>query len=148
MRHAMWTSYLCELGPEEMVEAFAERGWRWLELSDEHGHALLRRGDAGKTGETFGAFAREHGVEIAQGHFLLSKTGLPDDGTPPLGADTAPADDGEFEEMMEAMKRWVELFAGIGIKAGVYHHGGYDLAAAGWSEERILARRREKRVVR
>jgi len=136
MRIAMWTDYLHGLSPEDAVKTFAERGWRWLELSDEHAHELLRRGDPVKTGEALRAFAQDHGVTIPQGHFILSTDGLGGD-----AADTAPADDALFEDMMEQMKRWVDLFAAIGIQAGVYHHGGYDLAQEGWSDDRILARR-------
>ena len=45
MHLAMWTSYLYDLQPEEMLARFSEKGWTHLELSDEHGNALLDRGD-------------------------------------------------------------------------------------------------------
>lgn len=138
MQIAMWTGYLWELSPEEMVKAFAERGWTRLELSDEHAHELLRRGDPTKTGEAFRRFAADLGIAIPQGHFLLSVAGVP--GEP---ADLAPSDDTLFDQTMEQMKRWVDLFASIGIEAGVYHCGGDDLANEGWSKERIRDRRRE-----
>jgi len=39
------------------------------------------------------------------------------------------------------MRRWIDLFNALGVEAGVLHLGGNGLAAAGWSTERIFARR-------
>jgi sugar phosphate isomerase/epimerase len=58
-------------------------------------------------------------------------------------ADIAPAGDGEFAAAMDDMRRWVELFAALGIRAGVLHLGGDRLRQAGWSDARIFARRIE-----
>ena len=44
MRISMWTSYLAELLPEDMVAVFSAHGWETCELSDEHGHDLLMLG--------------------------------------------------------------------------------------------------------
>ncbi len=142
MHVSIATGYLRGLSPEDMVRTFASRGWQWLELSHDHQNILFERGDPAKTGKAFRRFADDHGVAFEQGHFLLRTPGAPgQDG--PQGADTAPADDCLFEQAMESMKRWVDLFAAIGIKAGVYHHGGWDLARLGWSRQQTLARRRE-----
>ena len=142
MHVSIATGYLRELSPEEMVRAFAGHGWQWLELSHPHQNLLLERGDPVRAGDAFRKFAGDHGISFKQGHFLVYSEGPPgQDG--PDGADTAPGDDALFEVKMERMKRWVDLFAALGIEAGVYHHGGWDLAKEGWSQERILARRRE-----
>ena len=61
MRPAVWTSYLIELTPEEAVAAFVQAGWPQLELSDEHGRALLDRGDPDRTGMRFAAHVRALG---------------------------------------------------------------------------------------
>ncbi|MFH0964325.1 MAG: sugar phosphate isomerase/epimerase [Planctomycetota bacterium] len=137
MKLAMWTGYLWELNPEESVREFAARGWKWLELSEEHAHELLRRGDPTKTGEALRKFAADRGVRIAQGHFIMTRDGAP-------GVDIveqACADEKLFHEQLERLARWVELFAATGIEAGVYHAGGKELRKLGWSADRILARR-------
>ncbi len=99
---SIWSSYYKELSPEDMVLKFLEDGITCTELSDEHGEALLKRGDAKSVGASFGAFAREHGFSIPQGHLWL-KIHLCDDG------------------VLEDLKNWVDLFEAIGITYGVLH---------------------------
>jgi len=144
MRISMWTSYLIEWLPHDMVPVFAEHGWRTLELSDEHGHDLLDAGDPEKTGEEFRRFAADYGVSFPQGHFYLATRGVrPGRNQGRRVADIAPADDAEFARAMDDMKRWVTLFQALGIEAGVLHIGGRSLKQAGWSDDRIFARRVE-----
>lgn len=144
MTPSMWTSYLVEWYPRDMVQCFAEHGWQTLELSDEHGHDLLKQGEPLKTGEALRSYAAEHGVSFPQGHFYLATKGYrPEDVEGRRGADIAPADDADFDQAMEDMRRWVDLFNGLDIKAGVLHAGGGALRAAGWPEERVFARRVE-----
>ena len=144
MTPSMWTSYLVEWLPEDMVRCFAEHGWRSLELSDEHGHDLLKLGDPLRVGEEFRQFASEHGVSFPQGHFYLATGGFrPEDREGRRAADIAPPEESEFQQAMEDMRRWVDLFSGLGVQAGVLHLGGGRLRAAGWSEERVFARRIE-----
>lgn len=139
----MWTSYLVEWLPRDMVRAFARHGWQTLELSDEHAHDLLKEGDPLRIGGQFRKFAAEHGVSFPQGHFYLAKKGCrPEDGEQ-VQADIAPADPAEFETVMTIMRRWIDLFNALGIKAGVLHAGGDGLQAAGWPKERIFERRVE-----
>ena len=64
MRLSMWTSYLHELSPEEMVETFARKGWNWLELSTEHSGVLAARGDPTRVGGAFRSHAERHGVSL------------------------------------------------------------------------------------
>ncbi len=144
MNPGMWTSYLVEWLPEEMVLEFSRHGWRTCELSDEHAHDLLKRGDPVRVGEQFRAFAADHGVSFPQGHFYLCTKGVrPEDREGRRIADIAPADDGDFLRAQEDMKRWIDLFAALGVEAGVLHLGGWGLAAAGWNPERIFERRCE-----
>ncbi len=141
MRISMWTSYLIEWTPHDMVRTMAEHGWRTLELSDEHGHDLLDAGDPEATGRAFRRFAADHGVSFPQGHFYLATRGIrPHQRTGRQVADIAPADDVEFARAMDDMKRWVTLFQALGVEAGVLHIGG-GLQKAGWSIERTFARR-------
>jgi sugar phosphate isomerase/epimerase len=142
MRASMWTSYLIEWAPRDMVTCFAENGWSTLELSDEHGHDLLKEGPPLKVGDAFRRFAGEHGVSFPQGHFYLCTRGIrPEDRAGRRIADIAPPGDAEFEAAMADMTRWIDLFNALGVTAGVLHLGGGQLAAAGWPADRVFARR-------
>ncbi len=142
MQPSMWTSYLIECLPHDMVKAMSRHGWHTLELSDEHGHDLLKLGDPAQVGAEFRRFAEDHGVSFPQGHFYLANKGIrPEDREGRKVADIAPADDAEFARAMDDMKRWVDLFNALGVKAGVLHAGGQQLASQGWSPERVLERR-------
>jgi sugar phosphate isomerase/epimerase len=139
---SMWTSYLIELMPEELVETYVKYGWQASELSDEHAHDLLKSGKPGAVGEAFGRFAADQGMSFPQGHFLLATKGCrPDDLEGRNIADIAPEDDGDFAAVMDTMKNWVELFAAIGIKAGVLHCGGQRMLAKGCDPQQIFQRR-------
>ena len=144
MNPSMWTSYLVESSPADMAKTMGAHGWSTCELSDEHGHDLLKMGAPDKVGTEFRKVAAECGMSFPQGHFYLCTKGIrPDDLEGRKVADIAPADDAEFEQAMDDMKRWVDLFNALGVNAGVLHVGGQKLAAAGWEPERILARRLE-----
>lgn len=111
MEAGMWTSYFADVGPEEALELFAGRGWHCVELSTEHAATLLERGDPSVVGERFAGFAADLGVRIPQGHLKL-------------GADITHADPTERRRELDELKRWMDLFAAIGIEAGVLHPGG------------------------
>jgi len=144
MHPSIWTSYLFELLPYDMVQIFASHGWQFLELGEEHGHDLLKMGDPSKVGKEFKNYAENEGITFLQGHFCMLNKGLrPEDMEGRNEIDIAPADDKDFIETIDYLKRWVELFNALGIKAGVLHPGGNSLASAGWSEESILDRRAE-----
>ncbi len=125
MRLSMWSSYLYELSPEEMVQTFLQHGWECTELSTEHGWQLLDRGDPVRVGEEFRKFAEDQGFTFPQGHFYLK-------------ADIAHPDEKERAEIMDDLKRWCKLFAALDIKAGVLHPGGRGLRAMGVDPERIF----------
>jgi len=143
MQPSMWTSYLYELTPRDMALEFARHGWQTLELSDEHAHDLLKEGDPLRVGEQFRAFAADHGVSFPQGHFCLSTCGCRSGDGERVQADIAPVDPANFETIMATMRRWIDLFNALGIKAGVLHAGGDGLKNAGWEERRIFERRVE-----
>lgn len=142
MKPAIWTSYLIELSPREMVKVFASHGWQYLELSDEHAHDLLKEGNPLRTGESFRKFAADYGITFYQGHFCLATKGCrPEDLPGRTVMDIALAEEKDFQSAMESMKRWADLFQGLGIKAGVLHAGGDQLIKLKWSPEKIFARR-------
>ena len=111
MHRGMWSSYLHELSPEEAIREFARKGWRHLELSTEHGAALLERGEPAQVGEQFRRFCDHLEVELPQGHLRLR-------------ADIALPDRDSRRREIDDLKRWIELFASLGIQAGVLHPGG------------------------
>ena len=115
MQPGMWTSYLFDLSPEDMVVQFVQKGWPLLELSDEHGHALLGRGSPETVGQTFRTFAQDHGVTFPQGHLWL-KFDITAEGV---------------EKTLDMIKPWLDLFLAIGIRAGVLHPGGRAMREAG-----------------
>ncbi len=110
MRPSMWSSYLVELSPEEMVETFVGHGWECSELSDEHGRALLRRGGAEREGKKFRKFAHDRGFSFPQGHFYLT-------------ADIAEESRLERIKVLDSLKKWCGLFNALDVKAGVLHPG-------------------------
>jgi sugar phosphate isomerase/epimerase len=124
MRISMWTSYLMELSAEDMVKAFAEAGWQYLEFSDEHGNALLRRNDPLGAARELVKIVGDLGVSFPQGHYMLT-WGDYDRGVDARPADIASLDDTSFAEHMDQMKRWVDLFNELGVGAGVLHAGGH-----------------------
>ena len=144
MRISMWTSYLAELSPEDMVTTFAEHGWRCLEMSDEHGNALLGRQNPPKAARDLCALAADHGVAFPQGHYMLTwgdYERIPTRDMRP--ADIAAPDPADFHDHMDRMKRWVDLFNALDVRAGVLHAGGGLATKAGWEPERVFDRQVE-----
>ena len=124
MQPGMWTSYLIECSLEEMVERFAEKEWFQLELSTEHGESLLERGDPAKVGQEFAQFAVDKGISFPQGHLWLT-CDITTDGQ---------------DEMLDLLKKWLDLFAAIGVRAGVLHPGGNEMRRRNAGAEEIFER--------
>ena len=122
MRYGMWTSYLYEYSPEKMVKTFAEKGWMNLELSTEHGEELLERGDPETEGNRLREYAKDLGVTFPQGHLLLQ-------------ADIV---DPDQDKVIDTLKRWLDLFYAVGIRAAVLHSKGFK--SRGMSDEEIRIR--------
>jgi len=106
-----------------MVKTFARKGWRELEMSDEHGAELLKRGDPAKTGEAFRRFAAAEGVSFPQGHLWLS-------------CDICVPD------QLSGLMPWLDMFVALGVEAAVLHPGGHGMLAAGAPAARIEETRR------
>jgi len=110
MERSVWTNYFHDLSPEEGVRLFAEKGWRYLELGNEQGADLLGRGRREETAAEFLRFCGDLGVHLPQGHLKLRAN---------IALPPGPARDAELDEL----KRWLDLFAALGIEAGVLHPG-------------------------
>ena len=130
MRPSMWSSYLIELSPEKMVETFVARGWKYSELSDEHGWMLLKRGPAEREGGKFRKFASGRGFSFPQGHFYLT-------------ADIAEESTAERAKVLDALKKWCDLFNALDVKAGVLHPGIMRRYRKKSTRERALSRVKE-----
>ena len=118
----IWTEFLHGLSPDEMVPVFAEKGWFQLELSNEMSATLLGRGDPASAGAAFRRFAEDHGVAFPQGHLWLM-------------CDIASSDQ---RNVVDGLKRWLDLYLALGIRAAVLHPGGAELTGMGAQPERIL----------
>ena len=102
MKLSVWSSYFYHLSPEDALREFKAHGYNCCELSDEHSAVLLSRGDATAVGAEFGAFARELGVEVSQGHLFLSARIC-------------------NPEARALIKKQLDLFLAIGVKNAVLH---------------------------
>jgi sugar phosphate isomerase/epimerase len=139
MQPSMSTSYLWQQDPYAAIECFADHGWRALELHYTHANELLKVGPSDQVGRRFRRFAADRGIRFPQGHFYAAQV---DRGaSSPRWFDVAPANDDEFVLAMDKMRRWIDLFNALGVRAGVLHVGGSTLKDHGWREERVLARR-------
>jgi sugar phosphate isomerase/epimerase len=126
MRISIWSYFLEGLTPEEMVNTFVDNGWRNAELSSEHGHDLIARGDPATTGAAFKTYADNHNFSFPQAHFDLS-------------ADLAqPAGSPERDAVLDNMKRWCDLFAELDVRAAVLHPGGERLWKLGIEREETI----------
>ena len=105
LEYSVWSSYFVDLSPEDMIKEFVSGGFRCTEFSDEHGAAVLSRGDAASEGKKLKDFADSLGFSFPQGHMLLRVD---------LCADDA----------VDVLKNWCDLFIALGIKAGVLHASG------------------------
>lgn len=122
MKPSVWSSYFIDLSPENMVTAFASKGWSYSELSDEHALLLLKRGKVEIIGKQFKEFAESQGLSFLQGHLWL-------------GCDiTAP----NRKEVIDKLKNWLDLFNAIGIKNAVLHPGGKYMINEGFEPQEIL----------
>lgn len=121
----IWSAYYIDLSPEEAVDEIAKAGFKYSELSDEHGQILLERGkDEVATGKAFKAYADSKGVKFPQGHLWLGIHLCNDDPT------TIPT-----------LKRWINLFEAIGIKNMVLHMD--HMLDSGLSKKEVLTKNAE-----
>ena len=124
MQPGIWTQFLNGMDLDEAIRTFARKDWRRLELSSEHGFRLLERGTPEEAGREFREFAGDLGVVFPQGHLWLM-------------CDITRDDQGRI---IEELKRWLDLYMGLGIRAAVLHPGGDELRESGASAREILDR--------
>lgn len=118
LKLSMWTSFFIELPPEDALAELADAGWRWAELSDEHSRMLLDRGEPEAVGRAYRRAAGDRGVAVEQGHLWLA-------------VDIAPVDEAQRGEVVDGLRRWLDLYLAIGIRAAVVHPGGGEHAEPG-----------------
>lgn len=100
---SMWSGYFHELTPEDAVKQLSKADYRFMELSTEHSEEmLLRDGTPEAIGSAFGAFAREQGVSVLQGHLYIQ-------------ADMC------NPEFVPVLKKWLDMYMAIGIRSAVLH---------------------------
>ena len=115
LKTSVWSSYFVDMSPEEMVKTFAAGGWQVSERSDEHGAVLLERGNPVKEGRAFRAYAADQGMSFPQGHLWLR-------------SDIAGYD---RLETVDQLKKWLDLYLAVGVKAAVLHPAGASRYLAG-----------------
>lgn len=120
----MWSSYLMEMSPEEMIVTFRRHGFICSELSDEHSFVLLKRGKPGKTGAALKKFADNLGFSFPQGHLYLT-------------IDIACPDTASRRKNIDELKLWIELYAALDIRAAVLHPGGFSADGKNSAGKRI-----------
>lgn len=108
MKKSVWSGYFIEYGPEEMVELFEKAGYKYCELSFEHADTLIERSeDVVRTGKDFRTYAMTHGMHFTQGHL-------------PMRLKIC-----QNRDDLEMMKKYLDLFEGIGIRYCVVHCDKY-----------------------
>jgi sugar phosphate isomerase/epimerase len=123
MKPSVWTSYFAELTPAEAIGTIGRAGWRYAELSDEHSAWLLQAGRPDEQGRYLNRVAAEQGVQVLQGHLWLM-------------CDLAGPDQAAI---VDILKRWLDLYLNIGIRAAVLHPAGRARYDAGDDPEVIEA---------
>ena len=108
---SMWSSFVMEESPEQMVRTMLQYGYRCTELSDEHSAVLLDRGDPETVGAEFKRFMDEQEFSTPQGHLLLH-------------CDLSVGSAKEKADLFETFRKWFALYHALNVKAAVLHPGG------------------------
>lgn len=103
---SIWSAYYIDLSPEEAVLEMKKQGLTASELSDEHGEALLYRGDPAQVGAQFKEFLKEQNFTMPQGHLWLKCKIC------------------STEEAIDQLLPWLDLYDAIGVKNAVLHLDG------------------------
>lgn len=109
---SMWSAYLIQETPEEMIDTLQGAGYEYTELSDEHSQALVDRGNQRKTGREYRKFIDAKGFKIPQGHLYLR-------------SDISAGTPEKKVALFELFSKWFELYDAIGIKNAVLHPIGF-----------------------
>lgn len=101
---SVWTGFFGDISPEAAVDELTNAGFTHAEFSLEHGRVLLQRpGTPEEEGRALKEYAAKKGLTFLQGHLDLSLDLCRD---------------------VEALKRWLDLFCALGIRAAVLHANG------------------------
>ena len=111
MKISMWTAFLVEETPENAIATLAECGYRYAEFSDEHGKILMDQPDPLYAADEFARFTADHGIALEQGHLHLT-------------ADIAHPDPATRRAFLDILKKELEVYERIGVRAAVLHCGG------------------------
>lgn len=104
-RFSIWSQYYNTKEPEEAILEFEKDGLTHIELSHEHGSALLERGeDHIAIGKEFRKFMAEHGISAIQGHLAFPSLMVC-----------------EGKSFIDYIVRQAELYEAIGIERAVLH---------------------------
>lgn len=114
MKPSVWTQYFGDLTPEQALTELTAGGFYAAELSDEHSAELFSRGDPERVGAAFGAYARDLGMDLPQGHLILQ-------------CDICGPD---ARRTLDTLKGWLTMYRAIGIQNAVLHVGAYDTTAS------------------
>ncbi len=111
---SMWSAFLVDETPEQMVKTMLRHGYHVTELSDEHAQQLLDRGTPARVGAEFRRYMDDLGFSVPQGHLLLH-------------GDPAEADPARRRRQFDTFLRWFELFHVLGVRAAVLHPAGLNV---------------------
>ncbi|MBQ8697094.1 MAG: sugar phosphate isomerase/epimerase [Clostridia bacterium] len=116
---AVWSTYYHELSPEDAVREFKKHGFYAAELSTEHSKVLLSRGEPIEVGREFGAFLKEEGFTMTQGHLWL-------------GCEFC-----TYKDHYDGLLNWFVLYDAIGVENAVLHVDGIRSNEMMTAEERL-----------
>ncbi|WP_294502762.1 sugar phosphate isomerase/epimerase [uncultured Victivallis sp.] len=111
MKISMWTAFLVEETPENAIATLAECGYRYAEFSDEHGKILMDQPDPLYAADELAKFAADRSFALEQGHLHLT-------------ADIAHPDPARRRAFLDFLKKELEVYERIGVRAAVLHCGG------------------------
>ncbi len=123
MKISMWTAFLVEDSPESAIGTLAECGYRYAEFSDEHGKVLMERSNPMRAAAELADFATDRGLSLSQAHLHLT-------------ADIAHPDPATRRSFLNFLKKELEVYERIGVRAAVLHCGGRTAQEQGMDQEK------------
>ena len=111
LKIAMWTSFLMADSPETAVRTLADCGYRYAEFSDEHGKVLMEQADPLRAAAELAKIADDCGLALEQGHLHLT-------------ADVAHPEPAARRGFVDFLKKELEVYERLGVRAAVLHCGG------------------------
>ncbi len=107
---SIWSGYYFDISPEKALARLKKHGISVVELSDDHGKMLIEReGEPKEIGRKFSEYAKKLGISIPQGHLWLGCRLVSN------------------PDAVTTLKRWIDLYEGIGIKNMVLHLDVYHM---------------------